>query len=384
MQPRGESAARRTMFLLHLAIVLTGLLHAVGGPLLPSLASALHLNDSQSGLLFLLYFAGNSAGALLCVGRYARLVALGFAGAVVCCLAVSRSYWPTCLVAFWFLGVSVGLSMSALNLYVGREYPRRAGSVLALLNCTWGVGALSASIFAARVLVHHNYRTAYLLLAAASAFVAIACWMFLRDDAQTASPSDGVRTLSSNWRRIAVLVSAAFLEVGVENLSLAWLSTYASRTAGRDAVFGASLSAGYWLGFLGSRALTSLVLLRATPAHVLRVVIPMALCAAIVLVVSPTLWTGGVAMVLLGIALGPVYPLIVAQSFADLHRTADARWVLGAAGFGGSVLPWLTGWLSGRFGGVRAGLVILPAALLLMLFLTAMKFRKTTPTSVAQ
>ena len=85
MQKEGGIATRRALFALYAACALTGLLHAVGGPLLPSIASTLKLNDSQSGLLFFLYFAGSSVGALLCVGRYARLMALGFAAAAACC-----------------------------------------------------------------------------------------------------------------------------------------------------------------------------------------------------------------------------------------------------------------------------------------------------------
>ena len=384
MQKEGGIATRRALFALYAACALTGLLHAVGGPLLPSIASTLKLNDSQSGLLFFLYFAGSSVGALLCVGRYARLMALGFAAAAACCFAESGSHWPLCLIAFLFLGVSVGLSMSAVNLYVGREFPKRAASMLALLNCVWGVGALCASLFAARVLVHHSYRVAYALLGVVAAVAALICWLFLQDRAEADAPLGNVRSSSSNRRRILTLALAAFLEVGVENLSLAWLSTYASRMAGRDAVLGAALSAGYWIGFLGSRALASLILLRTVPASVLRVAIPAALGAAIVLVASSSPWTGCLAMALLGIALGPIYPLIVAQSFTDLRQTSDTRWILGAAGFGGSVLPWLTGWISANFGGIRAGLLVLPAALLVMLFLVPMKFKQEAPTLTAQ
>ena len=51
---------------LHPVFALTGVLHSIGGPLLPSLAATFHLTDSQSGFLFLAYFAGTSLGALLC------------------------------------------------------------------------------------------------------------------------------------------------------------------------------------------------------------------------------------------------------------------------------------------------------------------------------
>jgi MFS transporter, FHS family, glucose/mannose:H+ symporter len=336
---------------------------------------------------FALYVAigltGISVGALLCVKRYARLMALGFALALVCCLGVSSFRWPQCLAAFLFLGIGVGLSMSAVNLYVGRELSRGVAPALALLNFAWGVGALLAAVFAARILLQHSYRAAYALLGLVSGCAALLCWTLLRDGAEPTAGPDQIPTGASNQRRIAALALAAFLEVGVENLSLAWLSTFASRMAGRDAAWGAALSAVYWFGFLGSRALASLVLVRVLPSHLLRVLLPAALCAALLLVASFSLWAGCAALALLGIALGPVYPLIIARSFTDLNRTADTRWILGAAGFGGSILPWLTGWISAHFGGIRAGLLTLPAALLLMLFLVPMDLRKRTTTTIA-
>src|SRR5260370_41026630 len=82
----GRRSPGRTLTVLHPAFALTGVLHAIGGPLLPSLASTFHLSDSQSGLLFLAYFAGTSLGALLCGRNHARSVTIGFLG--VCCVCV--------------------------------------------------------------------------------------------------------------------------------------------------------------------------------------------------------------------------------------------------------------------------------------------------------
>ena len=60
MHANARNSAGRSMAVLHPAFALTGVLHAIGGPLLPSLAATFHLNDSRSGLLFLLYFGGTS------------------------------------------------------------------------------------------------------------------------------------------------------------------------------------------------------------------------------------------------------------------------------------------------------------------------------------
>jgi len=57
--------------------------------------------------------------------------------------------------------------------------------------------------------------------------------------------------------------------------------------------------------------------------------------------------------------------------------------MLATCGFGGSVLPWLTGWISAESHSLRLGLTTVPAALLLMLCMLpplVIARRKPTPT----
>jgi len=84
MQVDAKTSDRRNLLVMHPVFALTGVLHTVGGALLPSLASTFSLSDSDSGLLFLLYFAGSSLGALICRGNYARTMAAGFVAMTAC------------------------------------------------------------------------------------------------------------------------------------------------------------------------------------------------------------------------------------------------------------------------------------------------------------
>ena len=56
------------------------------------------------------------------------------------------------------------------------------------------------------------------------------------------------------------------------------------------------------------------------------------------------------------------------QLLRPRRHTADSRWILFTAGFGGSVLPWIAGFISTHTGSLRAGMLTIPAALLLMAF----------------
>ncbi len=353
------------MAVLHPAFALTGIVHVVGGALLPSLASTFHLNDSESGLLFLLYFAGTSLGALLCRVNYARTMAIGFLATAVCCVGVAAASRPLLPLAFLLLGISVGVPMSAVSLLVGRNFPARCAPLLTFLNFTWSAGALAAPLLAARILMHHGYRTAYLALAVASVAAALACGLLLEDAPEAARRATEARTFV-NLRLILIFAFAAFLQVGIENVAATWLPTYALRMAGSGIVLAAASTSIYWFGFLASRGLSSLLLLRANPAHVFRVAVTMALGAAVLLAGVPSVAGRSAAMFLLGVALAPIYPLIIAGFFARSRHTSDSRWVMATAGFGGSVLPWLAGWISTHTGSLRIGMLTIPAAILLM------------------
>ncbi len=367
MQLKAANSSGRTLGVLHPAFALTGVLHVVGGALLPSLASLFHLSDSDSGLLFLLYFAGTSMGALLCRGNYVRMMALGFLGVAVCCLAITAATRPMLPIVFLLLGISVGVPMSAISLFVGRAYPERCAPMLTFLNFSWSAGALAAPLLAARILVHHTYTAAYLLFAVASAVAAVACGLMIEEASEAARPTSEIRKYAT-LSLVIVFAFAAFLQVGIENTVAAWLPTYALRIAGSGFALAAASASFYWFGFLASRGFSSLLLMRAEPARVFRVAVAVALAAAIVLACVPSVAGRSVAMFFLGAALAPIYPLVIAGSMAKFRRTSDSRWVLATAGFGGSVLPWLAGLISAHTGSLRMGMLTIPAALLLMAF----------------
>jgi fucose permease len=365
--PRPSS--QRTLAVLHPPFALTGVLHAVGGALLPSLAARFHFGDSTAGLLFLLYFAGTSLGALLCRGSYARLITVGFAAMVCTCVTVA--FCPRSLLApaFLLLGISVGVPMSAVTLFVGRAYPERCAPLLTFLNFSWSIGALAAPLIAARVLVHHSYQAAYLLFAGASAAAFLAGMLVLKDPPEPAQSLSQTRTSDGALSLIAVFAFAAFLQVGIENTVAAWLPTYALRMAGAGIVLAAASTSFYWAGFLGMRGLSSLLLLRAEPIRVFRLAVALAFFSALLLVFAPSASLRNISMFLLGASLAPTYPLVLAGFFARTTRTADSRWILFTAGFGGSVLPWIAGFTSTHTGSLRTGMLIIPAALLLMALL---------------
>ncbi|UWZ81949.1 MFS transporter [Occallatibacter riparius] len=356
-----------TLGVLHAGFALTGVLHAIGGALLPSITQAFHLSDKQSGLLFSLYFLGTALGALFCVGRYAQLMGAGFLVLAAACVGIAHANLELLRPLFFVLGIGVGIPMSAVSMFTGRKFADRSAAPLTFLNFSWSAGALLAPLLAAQLLLKHTYRDAYQALAVAALAASIACWIVLQDPPARPAPErhSGIRNVG--W--IVLFSVLTFLEVGIENTTATWLATYSMRGERVGAAGGAASSALYWTGFLVSRGLFSLVLLRRDSKRILRGAVAVALIAAALLIALPGSVERGFAMLTLGAALAPVFPLMLSRFFARAGSASDSRWILSICGFGGSVLPWLTGWLSGSFSSLRIGLATAPAALVCILLL---------------
>ena len=365
MTSSDKNTAGRTPAVLHPAFALTGVLHAMGGPLLPSLAHAFRLSDARSGSLFLIYFAGTSLGALLCRRNYARLIAFGFVGVSGACLGIEVANQHVLPFLFLLLGISVGVPMSAVSMFAGRRFAAQSAAPLTLLNFSWSAGALMAPLLAAQLLVNHTYRAAYIVMAGMSAMTALVCWLLIEEPPESLLPLAPVKGIH-NLRFIALFAFLTSLEVGIENTTISWLATYSLRSSGSGEAMAAISSSVYWWGFLASRGISSLMLLRVEPMRVLYCAVIAAVLAAALLVGLPGTVSHGAAMFVLGAALAPIFPLLLARFFARTRRTSDSRWVLAICGFGGSVLPWLTGMISARSGSLRLGLMTIPTALFML------------------
>jgi FHS family glucose/mannose:H+ symporter-like MFS transporter len=289
------------------------------------------------------------------------MMAGGFVLAAAACAAIAWNSGAGVHALFLLLGVGVGVPMSAVSMYAGRKFGERSAAPLTFLNFSWSIGALVAPLLAAQILLAHTYRAAYLALAVAAGCAALACVFTLEDPPARPVAVETSRARNVGW--IALFAVLTFLEVGIENTTATWLATYAMRSSGSGAALAAASSSLYWCGFLASRGVFSWLLLRMDARRVLRAAVLVALGAAALLVVVPGAAERGLAMLALGAALAPVFPLLLSRFFARAKNASDSRWVLAVCGFGGSVTPWLTGYISGATGSLRMGLLTVPAEL---------------------
>jgi fucose permease len=163
------------------------------------------------------------------------------------------------------------------------------------------------------------------------------------------------------------LLVLIFGATGVDAAAGGWLTSYAQR-AGDSLGITIGAATFLWVGALVSRTVHSTRWASRLSERSVLGSSMVAMTAALALLVA---WPAGIvtmlAAALLGLAAGPVYPLVVAAALR--HRENST--VFAVAGVGASMLPLATGTLSNWTHSLRAGLGIPLLAAALMAVLVA-------------
>jgi fucose permease len=188
-------------------------------------------------------------------------------------------------------------------------------------------------------------------------FAVAAVWSVVLEASPTASAKERAAAVSQRsvgkgpgvpWALLVLIFGAT----GVDAAAGGWLTSYAQR-AGDSLGITIGAATFLWLGSLVSRIVHSTKWASELPERIVLGSSLVAMTAALALLIA---WPAGVvtmvAAALLGLAAGPVYPLVIAAALR--HRENST--VFAVAGVGASILPLLTGALSSWTHSLRAGL----------------------------
>jgi fucose permease len=320
--------------------------------MLPLLLARWSMTDAQAGWLLFLFFVGTASGALLSRGLLSRSIVRGCAATALGGLLLAVASRPVAFAAITIYGVGLGITMTSITLLQSRRYPADRIAQMARLNLAWSIGACLGPSIALR---GGAALSPPAMLCALSAFFVLAAVLVLRSvpqgDADVAFSSP-VRPPVHVAGIPLVLMLLVPLATGIESAAGGWLATYSKRSAGS---LGVAVGAAtfFWAGMLLSRLLQSYR--RTSLPHGWMLLLgPCLMFAALVLVLNAT---DGPAMLggalLLGLGVGPMYPLLLALA---LRHGEGRNLIFVIAGAGASLLPLITGLVSGWAGSLRAGL----------------------------
>ena len=343
------------------------------GPLLPALIGRWHIQDAQAGTLFTTTFAGQLCGAWFATRNLRASVLYGACMSAVGCAWMGWADFSTAHVALFCVGLGLGAGLTAGNVISGIAIPSARTRVIALLNMTWGVGAISCSLLvracgAGRVRLFFCILATCLLAATAFAIVLPRDKKLEPDVAGETNTKEKNRMPMSLWP-LLVFSAAMLLFVGIENALGGWLPSYGVRTS--SALLASSIALYFWVAEMTGRLLLAILTDLFGEASLYRGSVGLLILAEVVLIVARHLSAGGVvALTLLcGLAIAPIYPLILSFFLARTGNHPRLGRVFAAASLGGATLPWLTGVVSTRFHGLRAGLVVPAVGTVLLLLL---------------
>ena len=313
-----------------------GLLLSLYGPALPELRATYGVGGGGSALVLSAHFIGATTG-IGWWGLERRLpartwlrVATGLlvAGAVTMALAPA---WPVVLAAAFAIGVGFGVVVVEINVLFTDAFGDRAAAMLNLLGACFGAGAVLGPLALA---ASGGYRVPF----CAGAVAAVVALGLTRDLPATATPvaPDPERPPP---RLVGGFVALLLLYVGVEN-GVGGFEATSLEAGGTGAAAAASWTAGYWAAITTGRLLAIPLALRVA-APVLVAGCLLAAAAGLGLAHLPAV--APVAYTLTGLALGPVFPTILAWLAATAGARGPTALVFAAANLGGVVLPAVIG-----------------------------------------
>lgn len=353
---------------LYAAFTLTGFGQTLPGSILPMLSAHWAMQDARAGLLFAAQFSGGAIGGLLTRRRFPATLMAGLACAAISAWGISVAGATAAFPLLFLYGLGNGAAMTATSMIIGSRYTERRGAALSLLNFFWSGGAALCPLMMARLLETWTLRRAF--TGVACVFVLIV--LLLAVTAERV-PMDGrsgeAAPAKAAMRMVLFFALLAFLYVGIENTMGGWLSTYAHRIGIEDARHATAMATFFWGALLAGRGLISAVLLVLPERRVYLGSLVLLGCGIALVVAAHAPLPLAVGAVVTGLALAPIFPLNLSLFMARAGEFSRAGMMLAISGFGGSVLPWLTGVVSGHSGSLRLGLLVPALAVVLMLAL---------------
>jgi FHS family glucose/mannose:H+ symporter-like MFS transporter len=363
-------AGRWYIVALYLAFTLTGLGQTLAGSILPVLTAHWSMHDARAGLLFAAQFAGSACGGLLTRARFRMTLAGGVGAVAISSAALAYASSAAAIPLFFFYGLGLGAAMTATSMLVGSRYTERRGAALSLLNFFWSGGAAVCPLLMARLLGVASVRAVF--LGVAGVFALTLALLAATADAEPVTAATEVPTRPrAPMRMVLFFALLAFLYVGIESTMGGWLSTYAHRMGVNDARHATAMAAFFWGALLAGRALSSAVLLVVSERGLYFTSLASVAVGIGFVLAAHSPWMLAAGAVITGLGLAPIFPLNLALFMARAGEYSRAGITLALAGFGGSVLPWATGLISGDAGSLRLGLLVPAAAVAMMMIMAA-------------
>jgi len=236
---------------------------------------------------------------------------------------------------------------------------------MGMLHASYGAGALSSPLLATQFAQMRHWSFHYLVslgLALSNVIILTLtfrgrtldeCLGLIGEAAGETNTSD-----HSNFRQILSLKNVHILAfftlvyVGVEVTIGGWITTYIIDEKGGGPSAG-YISSGFFGGMMVGRLALLWLNKKVGEKRVLYLYAALAICLELVVWFIPSLIGGAVAVSLIGVLLGPIYPIIMNHAGRIVPRwllSGSIGWIAGFGQAGSAILPFITGAIASKTG----------------------------------
>ncbi|KAJ7927608.1 MFS general substrate transporter [Mycena leptocephala] len=360
--------ARLQLFAIYFSMFLGGWNDGTTGPLIPRMQKYYNVGFIIVSLVFVLAcgFISGSFFNIHLANRlgFGRMVALGALCQVVAySIQAPAPPFPLFVLSFAFNGFGFAVQNSQTNAYVASLY--NSELYMGMLHASYGAGALSSPLLATQFAQMHHWSFHYLVslgFAILNVIMLMLNFRFRSQDECLALAGEAVGEIStsdrSNFRQILSLKSVHILAlfslvyVGVEVTIGGWITTYIIDVRGGGASSG-YISSGFFGGMMVGR-LALLWLNKKVGEHrVLYIYAALAISLELVVWFVPSLIGDAVTVSLIGVLLGPIYPIVMNHAGRVVPRwllSGSIGWIAGFGQTGSAILPFVTGAIASKTG----------------------------------
>ncbi|KAH9886433.1 MFS general substrate transporter [Cubamyces lactineus] len=368
--------AYRRKSLLHFAalcgcLFVNGWNDGTAGPMLPRIQEHYHIGFAVVSLIFVSNAAGYLSGALVNLfltdkfgfGKVLYVGSLCQIGAYAM-LAPAGPYPLMCL-AFFIIGFTLAIQAAQATGYVA-SLKRDSNTKMGILHGSYGLGALLSPLVATEFSKSAKYWSFHFIISAGLYVVNTAVlWTVFRgrrqeeimkEEGETTSDAEAVssnkfKQMISN-KDVHFLSLWALIYVGIEVTMGGWSVTYILEQRHGSSNSG-YISSGFFGGLMLGRVLLLWLNKKIGERRVVFIYCVLVIGLEATVWRIPSLIENAIAVSLVGLLLGPMFPILINHSTTILPRwllTACAGYIAAAGQAGSAVLPFITGLLASKFG----------------------------------
>jgi fucose permease len=343
------------------AFFVFGLNDASCGALIPYLERYYNLTYTVVSLIFLSPFLGYTVAALCNSPIHMRFGQRGIAVLapscrMLCYLVISfHPPYPVLVVMFIFAGFGGGLEDSAWCAWTGNMVS--ANKVQGLMQACYSLGATLSPLIATSMFTKYGlpwYSWLYVLTAAAGLDLIVCSWAFWHkdgaryraDNPRTTSEGSG-RTKEAMKHKVTWLCAGYFFcYVGAEVALGGWIVTFMNKIRDASAYDSGIAATGFWAGMTVGRAGLGFVTEKFGERICVMIYLGLSIGLELTFWLVPQFVVGAVAVALLGMFLGPLFPagIVICAKLLPTHLHVSAiGFATAIGGTGAAILPFAVG-----------------------------------------